>query len=119
MMYWIKRIARQLELLTFFTVFASGIDPADPFNAQIAIWACAKGCVGALLFWLLGFIIADIVIKGLVTDIRTDENDTMEGGLLQRLHDVQSNVARPGAGGAADGKAPEKNGLVKAPKTSS
>ena len=119
MMYWIKRIARLLALLTFFTVFVSGIDPADPFNVQIAVWACAKGCAGALLFWLLGFIIADIVIKGLVTDIRTDENDTMEGGILQRLHDVQSNMARPGAGGAGVGKPPEKSGLVKAPKASS
>lgn len=118
MMYWIKRVARLLALLTFFTVFVSGIDPADPFNAHIAVLAFAKGCAGALLFWLLGFIIADILIKGLVMDIRTDENDTIEGGLLQRLHDVQSDRARPSSDGKS-GKAPGKIGPVKAPKASS
>jgi hypothetical protein len=93
MMHWIKRIARLLSLSSFFIIFLFGIDPADIFNANTALIAFAKGCVGALLFWLLGFIVADIIIKGLVTDVRTDENDTLEGGLLQRLHGVQASLS--------------------------
>jgi hypothetical protein len=116
-MYWIKRIARLLGMLSFFTVFFLGIDPADPFDATTAGIAFAKGCAGALLFWFLGFIIADIVIKALVTDVRTDDNDTMEGGLLQRLRGVQSSLS-PGQSGAnkAMGPTTAKTEIAKATK---
>jgi hypothetical protein len=117
MMYWIKRIARLLGMLSFFAVFFLGIDPADPFDATTAGIAFAKGCAGAFLFWLLGFIIADIVIKGLVTDVPTVDSDTIEGGLLQRLHGVQSSLS-PGQSGANKGigSGPAKNELTKATK---
>jgi hypothetical protein len=117
MMYWIKRIARLLGMLSFFVAFAFGIDPADPFNANVAIVAFVKGCAGALLFWLVGFIVADIVIKGLVADVRTDENDSLEGGLLQRLHTLQSSLS-PDSGGLGGGmeKEPVKAETTKAGK---
>jgi hypothetical protein len=99
MMYWIKRIARLLSLSSFFVVFFLGIDPADPFNANAALIAFIKGCGAAVVFWVLGFIVADIVIKGLVTDVHTDESDTMEGGLLQRLHNIQTSLS-PDSGGS-------------------
>jgi hypothetical protein len=93
MILWIKRIARLMSMLSFFVVFFLSLDPADPFSASIAVIAFIKGCVGALLFWFLGFIAADIVIKGLVTDMHTNKSDTLEGGLLQRLYSMQSSLS--------------------------
>jgi hypothetical protein len=120
MMYWIKRIARLAGILTFFTVFVSGIDPSDPLNAHTALIAAAKGCAGAFLFWLLAFVIADIVVKGLVTDVRTEESDAARGGLVQRLRTIQSSeLAGPPATGNGGGGAPEKRELVKSTKTAS
>ncbi|HAJ79940.1 MAG TPA: hypothetical protein DCO75_09220 [Fibrobacteres bacterium] len=95
MKYWIKRIAGMLSTGAFFIGFFMSIDPVDPFNATIFIVALLKGAVGAIFFWALGFVIADIVIKGLVTGIHTDANDTVEGGLLQRIYSAQA-TATPG-----------------------
>jgi hypothetical protein len=120
MTYWIKRIARLAGILTFFTVFVAGIDPSDPLNAHTALVAAAKGCAGAFLFWLLAFVIADIVVKGLVTDVRTEENDEAQGGLMQRLRDIQSSaLSAPSLDGSAGGKPPEKRELAKSAKTTS
>jgi hypothetical protein len=82
MIYWIKRIATILSAMSFFIVFFLSIDSTDPFNASIALVAFAKGLAGAFLFWGAGFVIADIVIKALVTDLRVERNDILEGGIL-------------------------------------
>jgi hypothetical protein len=90
MIYWIKRIAGMLSIGSFFIGFFMSIDPSNPFDAATLVIAFIKGGAGALLFWAAGFVVADIVIKGLVTDLRTDQNDSVEGGLLQRLYTMQS-----------------------------
>jgi hypothetical protein len=87
MVFWIKRTARILGIVTFFVVFFMGLDPAHPFDSQIVIIALLKGSVGAILFWFAGFILGDIVFKGLVTGIATSESDAIDGGLIQRIHD--------------------------------
>jgi hypothetical protein len=89
MVFWIKRFARILSIVTFFIVFFLGLDPSQPFDLQIASLALFKGLLGALLFWFAGFILADIVLKGLIAGVPTNEVDAVEGGLLQRIHDEQ------------------------------
>jgi hypothetical protein len=90
MIYWIKRTAFILGVGAFFIVFFLGIDFADIFNPETLAVALLKGIAGAALFWTMGFIIGDIVLKGIVTDAQTDENDTAEGGIIQRLHSVKT-----------------------------
>jgi hypothetical protein len=87
MAFWIKRAARIIGAVTFFVVFFIGLDPARPFDPQIVAVAFFKGVLGAILFWFAGFILGDIVFKGLVTDVVTGESDAIEGGLLQRIHE--------------------------------
>jgi hypothetical protein len=117
MMHWIKRTARLLGMVSFFIVFFLGIDPNDPFNTHIIAVAFAKGLAGALLLWLSGFIIADIVIKGLITDVRTNEDDTLEGGILQRLHSVQSSLTPEALDSVGDkDKELQETKKAKAPK---
>ncbi len=93
MAFWIKRTARIIGAVTFFVVFFMGLDPARPFDPQIVATAFSKGVLGAILFWFAGFILGDIVFKGLVTDVTTAESDAIEGGLLQRIHEekIRSN----------------------------
>jgi len=90
MTYWIKRIAAMLSVGSFFIGFFMSVDPADPFDAATLVIAIIKGGAGALLFWAVGFVVADIVIKGLVADLHTGQDDFVKGGLLQRLYTVQS-----------------------------
>ena len=98
MTIWIKRCARILAISSFFIAFFLGIDPSDPFDKTALLTAYLKGCLGALLFWAVGFVVADIVVKGLVAGVPFDEKDTLEGGVLQRLYDVRSGLT-PEAGG--------------------
>jgi hypothetical protein len=90
MTYWIKRIAGMLSFGSFFIGFFMSIDPSNPFDAGALAIACFKGGAGALMFWAAGFVMADIVVKGLVTDLHTEQKDVVEGGLLQRIFVVQS-----------------------------
>jgi hypothetical protein len=87
MVFWIKRSARILSIVTFFVVFFIGLDPAQPFDPQIAAVAFMKGFFGAVLFWFAGFILGDIVFKGIVSGIETTQSDSIDGGLIQRIHD--------------------------------
>jgi hypothetical protein len=87
MVFWIKRTARILGIVSFFVVFFIGLDPSRPFDPQIALVAFLKGMLGAVLFWFAGFILGDIVFKGLVTGVQTHESDAIDGGLIQRIHD--------------------------------
>ena len=103
MIIWIKRFARILAISSFFIVFFLGIDPSDPFDRTALFIAFLKGCLGALLFWTVGFVLADIVIKGLVAGVRTEKSDVIEGGVLQRLYEVQSGLT-PEAESAAGGR---------------
>jgi hypothetical protein len=90
MTYWIKKIAGMLSTGAFFIGFFMSIDPTNPFDLSIFTVAVLKGASGAVFFWAAGFIIADIIIKGLVTGIDTGETDTVDGGLLQRIYTAQS-----------------------------
>jgi hypothetical protein len=87
MVFWIKRTARILGIVTFFVVFFIGLDPEQLFDPQILSIALFKGILGAALFWFAGFVLGDIVFKGLVTGIETTQADAIEGGLIQRIHD--------------------------------
>jgi len=100
MVIWIKRIARILSFITFFFVFIIGIDPAQPFDPMMLTVAFVKAFLGAVLFWFGGFVLADIVLKGLVSTIPTTEDDSIDGGLIQRIHEekvkiISENVAPP------------------------
>lgn len=78
---------------SFFIAFFLGMDPNDPFDKNMLVVAFLKGCAGAFLFWAAGFVLGDIVIKGIVSDIGADEKDALEGGVLQRLYTMQGSLA--------------------------
>jgi hypothetical protein len=93
MVQWIKRFAGILGWMSFFIVLFAGIDPADPFDMSIALPALARAIISATLFWFAGFIIGDIMFKGVVEDVVEREMDDIEGGVLQRIHDIKRESA--------------------------
>lgn len=85
--YWIKKSAFLLGATVFFIIFLTSLIGLDPFNPQHLIPAILKAVLGGALFWFTGFILGDIVFKGVLTDIdETDKNNLLEGGLVQRIH---------------------------------
>ena len=87
MVFWIKRFATILGLLTFFVVLITNVNYSDPLNVETLLPALIKAFVGATLFWLAGIIVGDILIKNVITDIDTVKDDLIDGGILQRVYD--------------------------------
>ena len=96
MIYWIRRIAMIFACLTFFVIFFTNAGLGSPFSPEVLFAAAAKALIGAALFWLAGFIVSDILFKGVITDIETGKEDLIEGGLVQRVHLYKENSAPGG-----------------------
>jgi cytochrome b subunit of formate dehydrogenase len=90
MVYWIRRLAHILAVTAFFVVFFAGIDPVEPFHAVRASMAFVRAALAASLFWFGGFVIGDIVVKGVVEDIPEEAIDELEGGMLQRVREAKA-----------------------------
>jgi hypothetical protein len=89
MVIWIKRFAVIVGLAVFFSVFFFSIAGRDPFEASNFIPALVKAFCGASLFWFAGFILGDILFKGVLSDIDYDKANLLEGGLLQQITQKQ------------------------------
>lgn len=86
----IKKIAFILGVGCFFVIFLMGIDAGNLFDPETLTVAFFKGLCGGIAFWFSGFIIGDIIIKGIIHDIQEKQNDELEGGFLKRFHDVKA-----------------------------
>ncbi len=92
MVFWIRKAARMSGLITFFILFFFGLDPMHPFDPVIVGISLFKGLCGAVLFWFAGFVLSDVVFKGMVSDVHTDTEDAIDGGLLQRIHNEKTKL---------------------------
>lgn len=86
MVFWIKKFAFVMGLITFFTTLGIHFMAPDPLDYNLLIPALVKGLLGASLLWFTGFIIGDIFFKGVLTDIQLERNNLIEGGMLQNIH---------------------------------
>jgi len=89
MIYWIKKLARMLGWSTFFLIFLTNLNPDNLLDHAIVMGAIFKGIAGACLFWFVGYIIGDVVFKGVIEDIKSDNIDLIDGGILQRIGESQ------------------------------
>jgi len=88
----IRVLAKILGFLAFFVVFFSNLPSEHFMELPILVKALLMGMSAGMLFWLIGFILGDIIFKGLVASIQTDTVDVVEGGILQRVHDEQERL---------------------------
>ncbi len=91
---WIKRLANVMAFGAFVLVFILGLRGGNPFDdTPRLVFALVKGAVAAGLFWVIGIVIADIAIKGIVEDIPQDAIDPIDGGMIQHVYTAQKSVA--------------------------
>ncbi|MDO5576394.1 MAG: hypothetical protein Q4F84_04890 [Fibrobacter sp.] len=95
MVYWIKKLALILAFFVFFALLFVNLSNLDSFEFENMIMSVIKSFFGAALFWFTGFIIGDIFLKGIVTDIEHDEMNGLEGGMIQRI-DMKKQDLVPG-----------------------
>jgi len=86
MVFWIKKFAFIIGLITFFTTMIIHFLCPDPLEYNLLIPALVKALMGASLLWFTGFIIGDIFFKGVLTDIQLERNNLVEGGMIQNIH---------------------------------
>jgi len=90
MLHWIKRGTRLFAGLTFFIVLMSSLVTAGSFSMAHIVAAVTYALIAAMLCWFAGFVISDIIIKGVVTHIDDQGNDALiDGGLLQQVKMMQ------------------------------
>jgi hypothetical protein len=86
MVFWIKKFAFIVGLITFFASMMIHFSGPDPFNYNLLLPATIKALLGASILWFTGFIIGDIFFKGVLTDVPLERNNLIEGGMLQYIH---------------------------------
>jgi hypothetical protein len=97
MIAWIKRIASILAIATFFVLLLLGLVSSQSFSWEAFAPAFVRAFAGAALFWIVGIIIGDIVLKGVITDIEIDQKNLIEGGLLQQVHAIKERTLPGGS----------------------
>lgn len=98
MIYWIRKAAMLLGYTVFFGVlFLSLASSANPFDFGTLIMCIIKALIGGGLFWFAGYILGDIMFKGVLTDIEMDKASMLEGGLIQRINEKHEDALPGGA----------------------
>jgi len=81
----VKSFSTFLACMAFLFIFFSGYDFAGTFTVETIAPIIFRATLGAILFWLSGMIIGDIVLRGIVEDIDGENLDPLEGGFEQRI----------------------------------
>jgi hypothetical protein len=97
MVYWIRKIASLLAMTVFFILLIFSLAGGNEYTLQLLSLALIRALVGASLAWVVGIVIADILLKGLLSDIEGDQKALMEGGLLQRIQSMRGTVVPGGS----------------------
>jgi hypothetical protein len=63
------------------------------FGLAVLLLAWQQDLGAAMLFWFVGYIVADLVFKGVVIQGRAEDVDELEGGLSHRLRRTREDVA--------------------------
>ncbi len=93
MVVWTKRVSMILAASAFFATLFLSLDFSRLFDTSVMVSALVKSVVAASLFWFAGFIVADVIFKGMVEDVPNDPVNMVEGGILQHIynHQVKTN----------------------------
>jgi hypothetical protein len=91
MIRWIRRIAFGIGVATFFALFAVGIAAAGRFSWDALVPIGIRALVGAGSIWVVGIIVADIIVKGIAADMPPLSADSIEDGLVRRLASAAGN----------------------------
>ncbi|MCU0609231.1 MAG: hypothetical protein MUF22_05645 [Chitinispirillaceae bacterium] len=89
MKFWIKRISVLLGCSAFFMLFLTGLASSQSLAWESLIGAAARAATGGILFWIIGIVIADILLKGILSDIEVDKEHLVDGGMLQQIQAIR------------------------------
>jgi len=92
MLHWIKKGTRLLAGTVFFIMLANVLVTSGVRSTEVILYAVSIAAGAAILFWFAGFVVCDIILKGLITHIDDSSVDSLiDGGMLQRVRMMQEN----------------------------
>ena len=74
----------------FILIFLSGYDFTGTITIENITPIILKSLFGAVLFWFLGIIIGDIIVRGIIEDIDASKLDPLEGGFEQLISEEKN-----------------------------
>lgn len=77
-----KRIAQILSIAVFLLLTIVGIFSKSEFYLGHLPIILLKAFIGYVIFWLLGIVVADIVLKSIVSSVENEKIEKWEGGLM-------------------------------------
>ncbi len=80
-----KGIAQTLSLFAFLLLMMVGIFSLDTFSFSQLPMIVLRAFTGYVIFWLLGIVISDIILKAVLTTMEDKKYDAAEGGLLVKF----------------------------------
>lgn len=80
-----KKIAQVLSLFVFLLLMIVGIFSVDEFTFAHLPLIVLKAFTGYVIFWLLGIVISDIMLKAILTSMEDKKYEDWEGGLLVKF----------------------------------
>lgn len=80
-----KRIAQVLSLFVFFILLLVGIFSKEDFSFVHLPIIVLKAFIGYVIFWLLGIVISDIILKAVLSSIEDKKIEEWEGGILSKF----------------------------------
>ena len=80
-----KRFAQALSLFAFFVLLLVGIFSPEQFSFAQLPMIVLRAFTGYVIFWLLGIVISDIILKAVLTTMEDKKYEAWEGGLLAKF----------------------------------
>jgi hypothetical protein len=77
-----RRIAQFLSLFVFLVLLLAGIFSQENFALSQLPMIVLKAFIGYVIFWLLGIVLSDIVLKAVLTAMEDKKFEEWEGGML-------------------------------------
>ncbi|MBL8029346.1 MAG: hypothetical protein JNL74_23185 [Fibrobacteres bacterium] len=80
-----KKIAQLVSLFVFFTLLLVGIFSCEEFVLTSLPAIALKAFIGYVIFWLIGIVISDIILKAILQSMEDKKYEEWEGGLLVKF----------------------------------
>ena len=97
MIFWIKKFAAIVGLTTFFVLFVMTLAACGDLSWESLASSFVRALTGAMLLWVVGIVIADILFKGIISDLEYDRRDMAEGGLVQQMQMIKEQTSPGGS----------------------
>lgn len=80
-----QKLSKSASGLAFFVILLVGIFSSPTLGGREVALILVKAAIGGVLFWVIGIVVSDIFLKGMLETMDEDPKEKWGGGLLTRF----------------------------------